>query len=173
MLIMALVQQMQWHRKLQHQPHHCCTHSTRADKPAGECQWRLITAAMQQAEWQKHCAAKQQWLLRSLFTSKVSQQSNGHDCLAEAHFICQNAIQAARVDCHEPVQTNVLVLSQSMLQQEWHLQCTTAPTFDKTSCSHMLEMATQKTGNTHTKLPWMPQRQCKCVFGSAYNSVQV
>ena len=63
-------------------------------------------------------------LLRSLFTSKVSQQSNGHDGLAKAHLIGQNAVQAARVNCHEPVQTNVLVLSQPMLQQKWHLQRT-------------------------------------------------
>lgn len=78
--------------------------------------------ALRQLQQHKHSAASMQWLLRSLFTSKVSQQGNGHDCLAQAHFIGQNAVQAACVDCHEPVQTNVLVFSQSMLQQEWHLQ---------------------------------------------------
>lgn len=51
----------------------------------------------------------------------MCQQGDGHDCLAQAHLISQDAIQAASVDGHEPVQPNVLVLPQPMLQQEGHL----------------------------------------------------
>lgn len=72
----------------------------------------------------------------SLFTSKVSQQRNGHDGLAEAHFISQDAVEATCVNGHEPVQANVLILSQPMLQQEWHLQRTVTLACAYTSCSH-------------------------------------
>ena len=58
-----------------------------------------------------------------LLTGEMSKQGNGHDGLAQPHFICQDAIQAAHVDGHQPVQTNVLVLSQAMLQQKRHLHC--------------------------------------------------
>ena len=54
----------------------------------------------------------------------MCQQGDGHDCLAQAHFISQDAIEAASVDGHEPVQSNVLVLPQPMLQQEGHLNST-------------------------------------------------
>lgn len=87
----------------------------------------------------------------------MSQQGNGHDCLAQAHFIGQNAVQAACVDGHEPVQTDVLVLPQPMLQQEWHLRRALTPARDNTSCSHKLEMATQKTGDIHTTWPGCPK----------------
>ncbi len=51
----------------------------------------------------------------------MGKQGNGHDGLAQPHLICQDAIQAARVDGHQPVQPNVLVLSQAVLQQKRQL----------------------------------------------------
>lgn len=40
------------------------------------------------------------------------------------HLIGQDAIEAALVDGHQPVQADVLVLAQGTFQQEWHLLTT-------------------------------------------------
>jgi len=58
-----------------------------------------------------------------LLTGKMGKQGNGHNGLAQPHFVCQDAVQAAGVDGHQPIQTYVLVFSQAMLQQKWHLHC--------------------------------------------------
>ena len=63
----------------------------------------------------------------------MGQQSNGHNSFAQAHLISQNAVQAASVDGHEPVQSDVLVLSQPVLQQKWHLRHAMNP-----GCCHQL-----------------------------------
>ena len=60
----------------------------------------------------------------------MGKQGNGHDGLAQPHFVRQDAIQAPRVDGHQPVQTNVLVLSQAVLQQKRHLHCRELGAFD-------------------------------------------
>ena len=60
----------------------------------------------------------------------MGKQGNGHDGLAQPHFVRQDAVQAARVDGHQPVQTNVLVLSQAVLQQKRHLHWRELGAFD-------------------------------------------
>ncbi len=58
----------------------------------------------------------------SLLRGQVRQERDGHDGLAQPHLVGQNAVEAAAVESHKPVQTDVLVLPQPMLQQERHLQ---------------------------------------------------
>ena len=52
----------------------------------------------------------------------MRKQGYSHDGFAQTHLIGQDAIQAACVDGHQPIQANVLVLPQGVLQQKGHLQ---------------------------------------------------
>ena len=57
----------------------------------------------------------------ALFTCQPAKQGYGHDGLAQAHLVCQDAVQAPPVDGHQPVQADVLVLPEAALEQERHL----------------------------------------------------
>ena len=60
----------------------------------------------------------------SLLTSHMSQQSDGHDRLPQTHLIGQDAVQPPLVQRQHPVEPDVLVLPQRVLQQEGHLPST-------------------------------------------------
>jgi len=51
-----------------------------------------------------------------LFTGKMSQKCNSLDCLPKTHFIGKDPVEFLIIHCYEPVQPNVLVLAEGMLQ---------------------------------------------------------
>lgn len=54
----------------------------------------------------------------TFLTGQVSQQRDGLDGFAEAHLICQDAVKLLLIHGDQPVQSNVLVLTQCAVQQE-------------------------------------------------------
>ncbi len=76
----------------------------------------------------------------TLLGGQVGKQRDGHDGLAQPHLVGQDAIQAARVESHQPVQSDVLILSQPVLQQERHLQQVQREAVSSTSAKQMRMM---------------------------------
>ena len=51
----------------------------------------------------------------------MGQQGDGLDGLPQTHLVCQDAVEFAVMHGGQPVQADVLVLTQGVLDQERHL----------------------------------------------------